>query len=521
MKVFVDSNGLCNVDSDIYPGGFFRISNTSGVNVSIVPLYKQYGVPTVIYEGPISSLQKEDGTPYADYADLLAGIKNFFSNAALAAAEQLANKADLVDGKVPLTQLPASSSGLPDVIGNIGDILSITSQGSAFKTSQINFARLQGKSCYFLGTSLVDGNYFATDVCNLIGMTITKAGFGGYTIADGYGLGSLRAKIDDAIAANTNVLIFEGGLNDWYYSVPIGVEGDTVYTTYYGALNYIANKIVTSGKSMSIIPINLQQRNTTKSSGGSAGRVNFIEQEAYANAFIRVFEKYGIKTCDVFHELGITYENSALFTSDGVHPNAVGSLRWKNHLAQWILSNVTVPFTSVLYSPLPTGASFINWNIIGGFSLSNYTLIATSAAGAWNASAYSTETYTIKSFTGIQCEVLVEEQPLIDGLMFGLSVDDLIVVNNRYASLDYGFFSTTNAIKVYENGSEKYSQTTNTPVKLQIKINSNKIEYYVNDVLVYTSLAIPPIGTVYKLVATAYGATPIKATLSNVKVVVY
>jgi len=80
MKIYVDSNKLCHIDGDIYPKGFFRM-NYSGVDVSIICLFKECGTPSVLFKGPISLLEKEDGIPYLNYEELSLAIIDFFVEA--------------------------------------------------------------------------------------------------------------------------------------------------------------------------------------------------------------------------------------------------------------------------------------------------------------------------------------------------------------------------------------------------------------------------------------------------------
>lgn len=172
---------------------------------------------------------------------------------------------------------------------------------------------------------------------------IVTYGTGGSCIANGYddaeGDGIHRLSFIERLPKSflnkpDCVLLVTGG-NDWNYNVPIGKLSDTVKTTYFGALNFIAQQAKTMHQKM--IWITMIKRNTTTKIGKIKGVENIDSQKQYKDAMLLVGKNNKIMVIDEFDNSGISFFNSRILTKDGAHPNWLGKKIYSNSIIDAIL----------------------------------------------------------------------------------------------------------------------------------------------------------------------------------------
>jgi len=182
-----------------------------------------------------------------------------------------------------------------------------------------------------------------------LGVSIITNAVSGSCIANGFddaqvdGIHRLSfiERLPGAIKDPSRYILLVTGGNDWNYNVPLGNPADTIKTSYYGALNYIAIQTVKSNKKG--IWVTMIQRNTVKYGGNVLGSINYSDQKQYADAMIEVGEKHGIKVINAFANSGITYSNSSTYTSDGAHPvTAAGKALYSNFIVAEILNKIGI-----------------------------------------------------------------------------------------------------------------------------------------------------------------------------------
>ncbi len=126
-----------------------------------------------------------------------------------------------------------------------------------------------------------------------------------------------------------DMVLIQGGTNDYGYSIPLGEADDTNADTFYGALKILLSGIKEKYPTQPIVITTPSQRNwngdspnyTKDEVGVNAEAHTLIE---YVEAIRRVAAEYDIIVADLYADCGITKENATQYTTDGLHPNEVG-----------------------------------------------------------------------------------------------------------------------------------------------------------------------------------------------------
>ena len=211
-------------------------------------------------------------------------------------------------------------------------------------TDKVERSSFNGQTWTELTDSFGPLNIIQPTLEQRLGIRIITRGTYGSCIANGFddaeGDGdhklSFIERLPDAIKDSSKYILMVTGGNDWNYSVPLGNPADTIRTSYYGALNYIAAQIIRSNKKA--FWVTMIQRNTAKHGGNLVGNVNYQDQKRYADAMQKVGRKYGIRVIDAFTYCGIIYINSSAYTIDGAHPvTAAGKVLYSDFIANEIL----------------------------------------------------------------------------------------------------------------------------------------------------------------------------------------
>lgn len=140
-----------------------------------------------------------------------------------------------------------------------------------------------------------------------------------------------------SIPKDTDLITLYAGINDYGQDnpTPLGTfeESDTTQTTFYGAMNYIVKYIISNYPKTKIIFLTpIPQYNFQISGSIIWGDRNYtnsldLSLDDYINAMKKVCEWYGVKCCDMCHEVGITPripEQRSLYFTDGLHHNEYG-----------------------------------------------------------------------------------------------------------------------------------------------------------------------------------------------------
>ncbi|MEH7246457.1 GDSL-type esterase/lipase family protein [Neobacillus niacini] len=176
------------------------------------------------------------------------------------------------------------------------------------------------------GDSLTEINYQSTKfyhqfVKEWLGIpTVNNYGVSGSTAAGVY---NRRANL----AANADIITVWIGTNDAKNSTPIGTISDSTTSTFYGALNLMAEYLLNTfpNKRVGLITLHVPA-GTYYADPNTAGH----STEDYANAMIAVGKKYSIPVLDLYHSGGFTLKNAtqnSLLATDGLHLNALGHER--------------------------------------------------------------------------------------------------------------------------------------------------------------------------------------------------
>lgn len=129
----------------------------------------------------------------------------------------------------------------------------------------------------------------------------------------------------------TDIILINGGINDWQINVPIGYKTSNDVQTFYGALNKLVSGLKTNYPNSYILFIT-----------GFNYKENYINKigndfELYNNAIIDVCKKYRIDYYDTYHN--ITFDRDK-YTYDTIHPNnEFISKVWVPEIANFIRQN--------------------------------------------------------------------------------------------------------------------------------------------------------------------------------------
>ena len=136
------------------------------------------------------------------------------------------------------------------------------------------YKELEGLTLYAIGDSYFAGDALETKYvwCSLLaakyGMTYSNKGANGSTVSDYVTTNSPMVSRYTALpAAGADIILLEGGKNDFNQNVPIGENSDTTTKTYKGALNYLITKLQERYPSAIIICVTPWNVNATNSIG--------------------------------------------------------------------------------------------------------------------------------------------------------------------------------------------------------------------------------------------------------------
>lgn len=130
---------------------------------------------------------------------------------------------------------------------------------------------------------------------------------------------------------NSDIIIVNGGINDFGVNLPLGDIDDYVTTTFYGALNVLCSGLQQTNPNAYIFFITgFKYRDNYVNSLG-------LDFKEYNKAIVDVCVKYNIDCMDVYNNIEF---NRDLYTYDNIHPNdEFISNIWVPEIAQFIKDN--------------------------------------------------------------------------------------------------------------------------------------------------------------------------------------
>jgi len=111
------------------------------------------------------------------------------------------------------------------------------------------------------------------------------------------------------------------GTNDWFLNKDIGLIDSVDTNEYNGAWNFILNAIFTSNPLIKVLICTPTQRTGQDTPNGASGLV----LSDFADAVIAMGAKWYIPVLDYYYEGQLNLRNINEVTSDGLHPNNIGS----------------------------------------------------------------------------------------------------------------------------------------------------------------------------------------------------
>lgn len=128
----------------------------------------------------------------------------------------------------------------------------------------------------------------------------------------------------NAIPEDTEVLFFNGGMNDWGGSVQLGEEDSTDTDTFYGALNTIVTKLMTRFPTIPIFFMTTTYGYNSENDKNSIG----LTQYDYGRAIKKIAEKNGFPCIDLHALCGWNRLNISNYVNNEggafIHPNRNG-----------------------------------------------------------------------------------------------------------------------------------------------------------------------------------------------------
>lgn len=252
-----------------------------------------------------------------------------------------------------------------------------------------------GQTWGVLGDSFAQIDLFQPALLSKLGITSLTDGIGGSCITGGTNFAEGDAinrvpfvdRIVAMLANSITGIIVEGGSNDFHYNIPLGRYGSTDVNTFYGALDYICDKIANRPTKIKAFFITPTFRGDSQHGGSSTGLANWENMKPYITAIKTICSKYAIQVIDEFGS-GINFYNTDVYTTDGVHPNnADGTELYTNFLTDNIGANagtlnVTPLDISASYELDPTFKRTIYWDKHGSDLQDDAAIVLTNTVDA-------------------------------------------------------------------------------------------------------------------------------------------
>lgn len=163
----------------------------------------------------------------------------------------------------------------------------------------------------------------------LLSAVVVNNGIGG-TRVSGSGENAMwqDARIN-AISIDSDVVLFNGGMNDWGGNAAIGTADSTDTDTFMGALNVVAQKLLARFPAKRIIWMTTTY-GRNNNNNGDLNTLGLTTRD-YAKAIRTIAQKYGFPVIDLAAECGWNEINYATYLNEEngvyIHPNRAGGKR--------------------------------------------------------------------------------------------------------------------------------------------------------------------------------------------------
>lgn len=191
---------------------------------------------------------------------------------------------------------------------------------------------LYGLRLYVEGDSIMQQGYITSNVALRTQMSIINTAVSGNTYAtNSTGTGSILPRLSAILPSNCDMIMIGCGTNDWHGNTPLGSLSSRIdLGEFYSAL-YNAFLIIRTNNPITPVLILLPSQRYFQGylpDGTDRPNLNALGLSLldYIDAMKVVAALFSFKTCDLYSEGGLTYENLSTYTVDGVHPNALGAI---------------------------------------------------------------------------------------------------------------------------------------------------------------------------------------------------
>ena len=183
----------------------------------------------------------------------------------------------------------------------------------------------------FFGDSITVANNvdrpWTAMVANALNTSATKNGWSGTTYTSGDREHSAVDRVDEI--KNQDLVVVEFGVNDFHYGRPLGEFGDTDTSKFYGALDFVYNKLITNNPTAKFVIMTPMKNHGYGTSPDSFTKNSDGHYQIdYVNAIKQVADKYSLPVLDMYANSGISAMNEThnqKYLFDGLHPNQEGS----------------------------------------------------------------------------------------------------------------------------------------------------------------------------------------------------
>lgn len=220
------------------------------------------------------------------------------------------------------------------------DLLKIKSRILTLETATNK--KLSGKKIAILGDSITarpGASVWKQGIESLTGATVTMFGHSGQMIQ---GTSSLSLNVVyTEIPTDTDIIIVEGGTNDWGnngYLGTLNLQDFSTQGTLYGALNILFKGLQDRCPNAKIYVCTPPQRNFsgTGTTSGMGTNANGMTFEDCKTAIKTMANYFGFELIDFYANLGWNINNVASYTEDGLHPNSAGYMRMVDYTVKCI-----------------------------------------------------------------------------------------------------------------------------------------------------------------------------------------
>jgi lysophospholipase L1-like esterase len=139
--------------------------------------------------------------------------------------------------------------------------------------------------------------------------------------------------------SKVKVLIIEHGTNDYNSGIPLDNSEDLYDKfTFGGALRSVLSDLTTRFPNLKIViltpaycEVGMSEENGCDVMDWGGGLLyQYVEKE------LEIATEFGVDVIDMYHESPIDKETVWDYTSDGLHPNAVGIKLWENAISEYL-----------------------------------------------------------------------------------------------------------------------------------------------------------------------------------------